>query len=318
MPVDAIWNAEWLNQNSQRNYPVSEEATSKDISGTFEIPQDLIVDLVWPVQTAAIVQSDRFYVHSIAIFGTGVTITLGYHVVGNPEGTPIGAVSIAIATHQENQSYFISGTGEFYDSVGKITIGKLSNSLLTAGYYKFDLNGARLESTVVRPNLRGVSAVILVNGEDRSDPLAGDIELVAGTNIRLVPNPNPGGNPQIRIDAISGAGLVQDCGCEGKLPADAPCIRTINGIPPDNNGNFLLEGDACLTLTALPTGLAIKDGCSTACCGCDELQKIVADLGTMNLQITTLESFASSLTAQVNAAIINLLASKSGDLPCAP
>jgi hypothetical protein len=163
-----------------------------------------------------------------------------------------------------------------------------------------------------------VSAVILVNGEDRSDPLVGDIELVAGTNIRLVPNPNPGGNPQIRIDAITGAGLTQDCSCAGKLPADAPCIRTINGIAPDANGNFTLLGDSCLILTAITNGLQITDKCSSSCCGCDELQKVVSDLDQMNLQITTLESFASQLNAQVSAALINLLASKSGELPCSP
>lgn len=321
MPVDAIWNAEWLNQNANRFYPISEEASNKDVTGSFEIPRDLIVDLVWPVQTAAIVQSDRFYVYSIAIFGSGITITLGYHIVGDPEGVPIGSVSIPSDTHQTNQSYFIAGTGtDFYDSVGKITIGNLDNSLGVAGYYKFDLNGARLESTVVRPNLRGVSAIILINGEDVSDPLAGDIELVAGTNIRLVPTPSagPGYNPQIRIDAITGAGLVQDCSCSGTRPADAPCIRTINGIPPDNDGNFTLQGDDCLELEPIENGININDKCSEACCGCEELKKILGDLDILNAQVSTLESFASKLNAQVDAAVINLLASKSGDLPCNP
>lgn len=316
MPPQGVWNAEWLNQNSQRNYPIAEGANLKDVTGTFELPLDLIVDLVWPVQASATIEADRFYVHSVVIFGDGVTITLGYHAVGDPEGVPIGSVSVAAAVHQVNQSYFINGIGDFFDSIGKITIGKLDTTLLSGGLYNFDLSGSRLETTVVRPNLRGVSAVILVNGDDRSDPIFGDLEFLAGTNVRLVSNPNPGGNPQVRIDAIQGAGLNQTCDCSDQLPEDASCIRTINGIPPDENGNFTLLGDDCLNLAAIANGLQLLDKCSQACCGCQELEKIVSDLEQLLIQVNTLDKLTNRLDATVNTAMVNLLASKSSELPC--
>lgn len=317
MPLGKVWNVEWLNQNSQRNYPISEGASRKDVTGTFELPLDLIVDLVWPVQASANVEADRFYVHSITVFGDGVTIALGYQLPDALEGTPIGSVSVARATHQQNQSYFISGVGDFYDSIGKITIGNLTNVLSSGGLYTFDLAGARLEPTVIRPNLRGVSALVLVNGDDRSDPISGDVEFVAGTNVRLVPNPNPGGNPQIRLDAIQGAGLNQECDCSGDLPQDAPCIRTINGIPPDANGNFTLLGDDCFQMEGMDHGISIKDLCSQACCGCQELEKIVQDLEQLATQVNTLDKLTGKLDATVTVALVNLLASKSSDLPCA-
>ena len=316
MPPGKIWNVEWLNQNSQRNYPIAEGVNRKDVTGTFELPTDLIVDLVWPVHAAATVQSDRFFVHSVTMFGEGLTITIGYHIDGNPEGDPIGSVSVARATHTINQSYFINGIGDFFDSIGKITIGSLDNALSTGGLFNFDLSGARLESTVIRPNLRGVSAVVLVNGDDRSDPIFGDIEFAAGTNIRLVPNDNPGGNPQIRIDAIRGAGLNQECDCSDQLPLDAEPIRTINGIPPDENGNFNLLGDECLQLTPIDNGLQMEDECSQACCGCDELEKIIQDMELLAVQINTLDNLTSRLDGSVNTAMVNLIASKSSDLPC--
>lgn len=316
MPPGKIWNVEWLNQNSQRNYPISEGASRKDTTGTFELPLDLVVDLVWPVHASADIQTDRFYIHSLTVFGESITITLGYHIVGQPEGNPIGSVSVAQATHQVNQSYFISGIGDFFDSVGKITIGKLENTLSSGGLYSFDLDGARLEPTVIRPNLRGVSGVILVNGDDQSDTLFGDIEFVAGTNVRLVPNPNPSGNPQIRIDAIRGAGLNQECDCTDQLPEDAPCIRTINGIPPDDSGNFFLEGDDCFQLESTDHGLKVKDECSEACCGCEELEKILQDLEQLTVQISTLDNLTNRLDSTVNTAMVNLIASKSGELPC--
>jgi hypothetical protein len=314
--TQAIWNIEWLNQNAQRSYPLSEEATRRDESNTFVLPNDLIVDLVWPVQASASVQTDRFYISNIAVFGTGITISLGYWPVGALEGAVIGSVSVATSAHQRNQSYFISGIGDFFDSIGKITIGDLTNTLLTGGLFTFDLAGGRIEPTVVRPNLRGVSALILVNGQDRSDPIVGDVELVAGRNVRLVQNPNPGGNPQIRIDAISGAGLNQECLCSDTQPDVAGPIRTINGIAPDQNGNFLLQGDDCIELTAVAAGLHMKDRCSKACCGCNELEKIVQDLEQMMNQVSTMDGLTKRLDSTVQSALNNLLASKTSDLPC--
>ena len=318
MPPGKVWNVEWLNQNSQRNFPIAEGVNREDVTGTFKLPLDLIVDLVWPVHAAADVQADRFYIHSVTIFGTGLTITLGYHIVGDLNGSPIGSVSVASATHTLNQSYFISGIGDFYDSIGKITIGNLTNTLTAGGLYNFNLLTARLESTIIRPNLRGVSAIILVNGSDRSDPIFGDVELVSGTNTRLVTNANPGGNPQIRIDAIQGAGLNQECDCSDQLPEDAPCIRTINGIPPDEAGNFNLLGDDCFQLEAIDNGLQVIDACSQACCGCEELEKIIQDIETLSIQINTLDNLTSRLDSTVNSALVNVLISKSGDLPCDP
>ena len=126
MTLDGNWNIEWLNQNSQRNYPLSEEASLKDTTDSYTLPLDLVVDLVWPVHADASVETDKFHIHSLAIFGNGVSITIGY------DGTAIGSMSVSATTHVRNQSYFISGTGDFHDSVGKITIGSLDNAMSSA------------------------------------------------------------------------------------------------------------------------------------------------------------------------------------------
>lgn len=309
MTLDGNWNIEWLNQNSQRNYPLSEEASLRDTTDSFSIPLDLIVDLVWPVHADASVETDKFQVYSIAIFGNGISITVGY------DGVAIGSMSVSSITHTRNQSYFISGAGDFHDSVGKITIGSLENAMSAAGAYYFDLTGARLEPTVVRPDLRGVTGFVLVNGEDRSELLTGDVELIAGRNCRITPISNPGGNPQIRIDAISGEGLNEECECDN-LPENARAIQTINGIEPDENGNFNLLGSDCMRIEEMANGVRIIDVCSEACCGCEELEPIVQVLQQMETQITTLENFTARLNAEVSSALVNLIASKTGELPC--
>jgi hypothetical protein len=322
MPVN-IWNVPWLNQNSQRNYPLSEEASLLDVSGTFKIPLDLIVDLVWPVQAASEVQADRFYIYSITMFGTGLTITMGYMYppsIGNGGvDTPaaIGSVSVSLADHQRNQSYFIHGVGDFYDSVGKITIGDLDNVEHLGGNYKFDLSGSRLEPTVIRPNLRGISAIVLVNGNDRSEPITGDVEFITGQNADLqVSTSSITGNKQIRFSAINGLELNDTCDC-ANLPTTAQPIKTINGIAADQlTRDFKLIGDDCLTLEPVEGGLRIVDKCSKSCCGCEELSKILTDLEQMNIQINSMDGLYQQLSAAVTTATTALLASKTNELPC--
>ena len=316
MSPTPVWNVPWLNQNAQRNYPISEEANRYDVTGTFQIPLDLIVDLVWPVQAASSIQANRFFIQNVTLFGDGITITLAYRDSLDVDQS-IGSVSISKTTHTRNQSYFISGTGDFFDSVGKITIGDLDNVENLGGSFTFDLDGGRIEPTAIRPNLRGVSSLVLVNGDDRTDPLTGDLEFINGQNTRLSVSISPTtGNPQIRIDAIEGLDLNEDCDCTNTTE-EAPCIRTINGIPPDPNTlDFKLVGDNCLKFEAGQNALEVKDECSQSCCGCEELEKILQDLETMNLQINTMSGLYDKMNAQVDAAMINLVASKTGELPC--
>lgn len=319
----AIWNVPWLNQNAQRNYPLSEEASGYDVTGTFQIPLDLIVDLVWPVQASADTHTDRFFIHSISLFGAGVAISIGYMQLPSLENgnqdTPvvIGSVSVARGTHQRNQSYYIHGVGDFYDSVGKITIGDLDNLDNLGGSYSFDLVGARLEPTVVRPNLRGVSALVLVNGNDRSAPIVGDIEFITGQNVELQVGSAPGtGLPQIRISARNGLSLNEECECTNAATKGEP-IRTINGVGADPlTKDLKLLGDDCLVLEPMVGGFRIVDKCSRSCCGCEELSTILEDLEAMNLQLNTMDGLYGQLAAQVQTAVGSLLASKTNELPC--
>lgn len=307
-----IWNVPWLNENSQRNYPLSEEATLKDVSGSFRLPLNLIVDLVWPVHATAAVETDKFHLMNISVFGDGITITLGYN------GTAIGSVSVSNTTHQTHQSYFVHGIGDFFDSVGKIAVGELGDTLSAGGSYDFDLAGGRLEPTTIRPNIAGVTAMVAVTNQDRSDYLQGDVELVAGRNIEFTVTNTPGENPRIRIDAVSGAGLEEECVCSN-LTQDGPCIRTINGVYPDDSGNIeLVSADDCLVIEPAEAAnqIQFRDQCSKSCCGCEELDTIVNDLNILQIEISTLSGVASRLDASVTTALLNLLGSKTGELPC--
>ncbi len=304
-PAGPIWNIDWLNTNSQRKYPLSEEAGVRDTSDSFSIPNDFIVDFIWPVHADPTIDPTLFHVAAIGIFGTGVAVSIGYN------GTVIGNVSIDATTFQRNTTYFVQGAGDFFDTVGKIVIGSLETLLENAGSFQFDISNGRFEPTVIRPDVRGVSALYLRNGEDLSEPIQGDIVLQAGRNFLINRVAGPGAEPdRIILSAIDGAGLNQDCDCNEN--ATLPCIQTINGIAPDENGDFALLGDDCLELQAIANGIQMVDNCSRPCCGCDELQVVLNAVQTFANQVFALEQLASQIEGRMEVIQTNLLSSKSG------
>ena len=310
MPPGRYWNVEWLNQNAQRNYPLSEEATLRDENDSFELPNDLIVDLVWPVHVSSTVLPGLFHIINVGVFSNGVSISIGYN------GITIASVSIPATGFESNSTYYIQGTGDFYDSLGTITIGHIETAQQTPGSWTFDLAGGRLEPSVVRPDLRGVSGVIVVNGSDRSERITGDVVFEAGQNFKIdYIAATPTSNPQLVFNAIDGEGLIADCTCEGG-DEDAPCIRRLSGVPPDDHDNIDLEGNDCLEVEPGENAVILKDTCSDPCCGCEELQVITTTLQMMLNQVHSLENLASRIDSAIFQIQTNLLASKMNTPPC--
>lgn len=301
--AQGIWNVDFLNSNSQRKYPLHDNATLKDTSNTFSIPNDFIVDLLWPVHADGTVNPALFHIIGIGIFGSGVTVSLGYN------GESIGSVSIDANNFSRNQSFFISGTGPFFDTVGKITIGSLDTVRKFAGSFLFTVAAGQLVPTVVKPDIRGISALYLRNGNETSDPLQNDIILQGGQRMVLNLVPGLSGEPdRIVFDAIDGVNLNTGCGCEEN--ADLPCIKSVNGVLPDFNGNFTLQGDECLILNEIANGLQMVDECSDPCCDCRELSVVIDQANMMVTQVTSFENLLGQLAAAISTMQANLLASR--------
>lgn len=294
-----IWSVDWLVQNSQRKYPLHEDASITDTTGTMKIPNDFIVDMIWPVHADATVDPTLFHIIGIGVFGTGVTVSIGYN------GTIIGSVSIDAATFVRNQTFLIAGTGNFFDSVGKIVIGTLDSIKQFAGSYTFDLANGQLEPTVIKPDVRGVNAIYLKNGTEISDPLQDDLVIQAGERMKIDLVDIPGEPSRIVFNAVDGLNL--NAGCECSENQDLPCVKTINGIQPDTDGDFKLLEDECLKLEGISNGIQLTDACAKPCCGCEELQVVQQTLEFMVQQVTSLENQASRLEAAIQTMEINLL-----------
>lgn len=305
-----IVNVGWLNGNALRAYPLSEEATRRDDSDSYTLPDDFIVDFVLPVNSALDYTPDSFYLSNVTVFGTGVTADFSYWT--GTEAALVGTISIQTSTFEQNKTYALNGEGDFEGVYGKVVVGSLDTLLLQAGTFNFALAGGRLEATVVVPDIRGVTGFRVLDGTDAGDLFQGDIAFESGSNFRITRS-TYGGITVLTLNAIDGEGTIAECSCEGAVTSTSP-IRTINGVEPDDLGNINLVGDDCLQPIPVADENAVQiiDECSKPCCGCPELDTLVTDLKRIRDQVQTLENLAAQLEGNVD--IMQTLLSMLG--PC--
>lgn len=308
-----IWNLQWLNQNSERAYPLADGASRVDVTGTFTLPDSFLLALYLPTHSGLDVSPGNFYLSRVVAFSTGWNVSISYDD-GSASPPVVATCIVARATHKEYDEYEARGAGDFDDCSLRMVIGRTAEiDLQPAGDFTFSPAAGRLDTDCVRPMTRSVSSLAIVVGDERSARFAGDVELVAGANVRLTSSIVLG-VARIRVDAVDGANLSAPCGCtEFDLP---PAIRTINGIPPKANGDFDLLGSACVSLEPLMHGLRIEDSCSQPCCGDPELQKLVVELRHFGDEKHALERFISRLKAQVDSFGAVVLGSRLGDTGC--
>jgi hypothetical protein len=311
MPV-GNWNLQWLNHNSQRSYPLTSWANKVDESGTIKLPDNFIVALYLPVSSTLNISPDQFFIRSILINPTGFNVVIGY-LDGGGVVSDVAAANIALIAITENQSFALSGIGDFDDTVGHIVIGKTDEILrLAPGFYTFDYAATALEADSVRPAIRGVSRLRINNNLQVSDYIYGDVTLVAGSNVRISVEYTEE-DTRVIFDAVSGLNLNADCVCP--TPEEGECIRCINGVCSDD-GNFTLIGNECIEVIPGVNSLALSDVCAQPCCGCEELDELNLQIERFGDGVTTLQNFVSRLNAEVTQMSLVVLGSRLNDTGC--
>ena len=307
-----VRNLEWLNHNSQRAYPLIDEATHLDTTGSFKIPDEFIVSLYFPVHWGQNVDVTSFFIYKIASFEAGYSVTLGYSSASGV--VEVATALIAASAHSDNQVYNLGGIGDYVDSRGHIAIGSLDNiSTQPSGFWEFDVLGAGLDPDAIRPHIRGVMSLRAENGTELSSHLYGNVRLQAGRNFRITPILAAAADPILVFDAIEGEGLTEDCVCVD----EAPPIKTINGVSPSLGGNFAFLGNDCIEISGGQNSITFTDVCSEPCCGCNELEVVTKALETFGSKAATLENFLVSLEARVTQMDMVVLGSRIGDRGCA-
>jgi hypothetical protein len=266
-----------------------------------------VVDLVFVVPEVP--SNPDYYLRQLLFASPSLVL-----IFADTDGNTVSSVTVDVTTHAPNTTYDMLGQGAFQDARGRIAIGDLTDleDALGPGSYTFDSAATLLEARTVRPDLRGVRQIQVVDGAGNlSEPIQDIVQLLAGTNIRLtyipatyvvVPDPESGvpinvlDTPAgIRIDAISGENLNEDCPCEDAFPVPDP-IRTILGVAPDDNGNIdIVAGTPCLTINTSSGQLEIQDDCTEDCCGCVELEALLDGIAALEATTNSLERRQNSL-----------------------
>lgn len=311
MPI-GNWNLQWLNHNSQRSYPLTERASKTDVSGTIRIPDSFIVGLYLPISSTAVAAPSNFFIRSLLIAPTGFNVVIAYSDGAN--AVDVAVTNIPRDGHTPNRAYAIGGVDSFSDTVGQIVLGVLDEiDLLPQGLYTFDSSGTEIESDAIRPNLRGVSRLQVLNNGQLSDYIYGDVVLVAGPNVRLDVATLGDGRTEITFKAISGENMNQDCACN--LPDTAECIKCINGVCSED-GNFNFSYDECVDIQPAANGLSFSDTCAAPCCGCAELDAITEQINRFGDGVATLQNFVTRLGSEVTQMSLVVLSSRLGDTGC--
>jgi hypothetical protein len=308
-----IYNVEWLEQNELRNYPLYPDASGVDVSLTFTLPTEFLVELHFLLQGASDADPTLVYIKEIGVYSAGFVISLGYN---DGSARTIATAVVNGATHTEYSSYVLAGIGEFSDCTGKVVVGRLDEiNLQPAGRFTFNPVAGQLDPDCIRSFPRGVTGFLVDTGSgSTSVRLQGDITLIAGSNIRFTPV-LLSGVYQLRIDAISGEGLNEVCACAGGLASGIP-ITSIAGVAPASDGSFSVLGDACLTVTPIANGLQLADVCSAPCLGCADAANFAAELSYLRDQLLSLQNFINNVSGEMNVMTQTVIASKLNDSGC--
>jgi len=216
---------QFRDEQSASRYPFADTATLTSTAKTLTIDPALFIDAVlFPIGGGA-----QLYISSIVVSADTVTIN-----IGDQNTTKLLSGTYAILNPP------INGVVSFSDIYGRPAGSLVATKLGLAnfagqaiGTYSFTTAATEFVASVVIPaNEPGVRAIMPATGEF----ITGDIWLVGDQGILLRwEEPNT-----IRVDVI-GVPLYKRflCGASGNFPTKK-FLKTINGCPPDEYGNFTI------------------------------------------------------------------------------
>lgn len=282
-------NLDFLNLNSLRAFPLKEGVSRINTDGRITIPDDFLVDLILAAPMAI---TARVYVSEIINLPDQITVR-----VAEFGGSVIGTFVITAATHSFYKTYYMTASTAYYGAIGKLVVGSLAGmSALPTGSFIFTLETAEVEARTVIPTSGGVRSIKFVDANGNEAILSGDVKITARQNMRIAAD-----GDNVFVDAANGLGLNQACENSSIDP-----IRTINNIPPDENGNFTITFTDCDSISEITNGLALTDACNKPCMGCTEIAELTQRLMTLEGDLLKLRTYFDDINAtaaQLNNAV---------------
>jgi hypothetical protein len=312
-----VINVDWLNENTFRNYPLVDGASRVAASGAV-LPNGLLADLSISVPLGSLDPS-RAFIRRVYGFSAGVVITLGD--IASPS-TDLATATVFTADHVRGKNYPLAGVpGTVLDGAnGRITIGlPEAVAQCSMGLFDFAANpeATRLVVSCIRPLLTGIRGIV-VRGADGSVSTIyeGTLTLKAGENVALDYDPSDKSVTVSSTVLVTPADLAESgSGCDESLEGLKTPILTINGIKPDDKGNFTLTGRDSTVFEPISggtgstlSGLTAHDAAASPCCGCTQLAELRDNLQNMEDMRTQLLTAAEQIQARIanlSAIILN-------------
>ena len=270
---------DWRAENEQRNYPFADDATMTN--GTLTLAKSLFIDgRLYPIGG-----NEELYL--IRVSRSGSTISF---VIGTEIGGELATGSFDVTDIPEN------GEVAFFDTYGRPAGMLLATeeslqafSGLNSGDYEFIQSQTQFATAVVVPQPdAGLRGFILPDGQI----IAGEVWLIGEDGV-VVRNDDGA----LRVDIIGDPFAARKL-CEDEEPSDdtiaeleAYCpIETINGIEPDENGNYKLLVGSNQSLANI---LRITPGTS----GTSEVTKHLEGGGALRVATIRIETLGERRTS---------------------
>jgi hypothetical protein len=234
MTTARILFPQFRDEQSDSKYPFVDGATLAATNTGVKIPTDIFIDALF----FGIGASRRIYISSITVTPQSVSIVFGD--VGNTtklraeySTPPANGILPVLDTYGRPAGLLVAGRFDTPTTQSKL----VEFSSWPLGVHTFTVAGSEFVSTASVPSKEpGVRGLLT----EKNELLAGDVWLVgdAGVVVRSVPE-----TADIRIDVV-GVPLFKRFVCLPQTAFASKChLRTINGCPPDDYGNFTITSE---------------------------------------------------------------------------
>jgi len=281
-----IDSLDYLNLNSVRRYPLREGSSATSTDGNFVIPDSLLVDATLAVGGDI---QERYFISSLFNKLTSFVLEISADLAGTT--SVVGYVQVDLNTHTINDDYYLEETAAFAGANGKITIGRVADlQEQPTGEFTFELAATEFEARAAIPSMKGISRIRFTDDVNGETSITGNVTLASRTNLRFTFDELEN---YVILDAGDGLGLNKACVYD-------TCVKTIDGVGPDAEGNINLLGLNCLSVTNTAAyTLSFTDTCCTPCSGCDDLADLTGRLVSLENNFLSLKNYYDNLNVQL-------------------
>lgn len=325
---------EWINSNMHRNYPIADGVVPQAVSGEY-LPASFLVDLQLIVPYVEGLDASKFFISSIIRQPAAFQLTIGY-MIDTATGTGFDcAVSAPISLNLQ-----FTGSSEPYAvQLAGLTSGvaAIPQSSYTAGIPAAyaALRGIRGTAYIAScVDMASIGELSFVYANSRLIPQCVYIESPVSTvsSVRFLDGFGTDATftDDITIRAEEGVTIsITDNTVTFSLDPDymhseldrqmadkyGNSIKTLNGMRPDDNGNFQLQGMDCTIVNTEDSGIMISNPCAKPCCDTGNVDSAEIQTALTDLQNAkdVLNNYYMDLATKVNsmqARLSSLIASR--------